>query len=228
MTTKLSTLQDWVDCVAQLTQPQQIHWCDGSDAENTRLIEVMTRSGDLIPLDRKTYPDCYLHRSDPSDVARVEHLTFVCTKKEIEAGPNNHWMDPAAAHAKIDALFAGAMRGRTMYVIPYCMGPIDSPYARLGVEITDSPYVVVNMRLMTRMGAAALARIEKEGSFVKGLHSTGDLDPERRFIMHCPEELTSRVLAPGTAAMHSSAKNAMRCVSPVTRRVRRAGWRSTC
>jgi phosphoenolpyruvate carboxykinase (GTP) len=197
MTTKLSTLQDWVDCVAQLTQPQQIHWCDGSDAENTRLIEVMTRSGDLIPLDRKTYPDCYLHRSDPSDVARVEHLTFVCTKKEIEAGPNNHWMDPAAAHAKIDALFAGAMRGRTMYVIPYCMGPIDSPYARLGVEITDSPYVVVNMRLMTRMGAAALARIEKEGSFVKGLHSTGDLDPERRFIMHFPEELTIKSIGSG-------------------------------
>jgi phosphoenolpyruvate carboxykinase (GTP) len=197
MTTKLSTLQDWVDAVAQLTQPENIHWCDGSDAENDRLIAAMNESGDLLPLDSENYPNCYLHRSDPSDVARVEHLTFVCTENEDDAGPNNHWMKPADAHAKIDALFAGAMQGRTMYVIPYCMGPIDSPFARLGVEITDSPYVVVNMRLMTRMGTAALKRIEKEGTFVKGLHSTGDLDPERRFIMHFPEELTIKSIGSG-------------------------------
>ena len=118
----------------------------------------MTESGDLLPLDQETYPDCYLHRSDPSDVARVEHLTFVCTDNEQDAGPNNHWMQPAKGHAKIDALFEGAMQGRTLYVIPYCMGPIDSPYARCGVEITDSAYVVVNMNLMTRMGTPALAR----------------------------------------------------------------------
>jgi len=118
MATTLSTLQEWVDAVADLTQPENIHWCDGSDAENTRLIELMTDSGDLIPLDKENYPDCYLHRSDPSDVARVEHLTFVCTNLEDDAGPNNHWMNPADAHAKIDALFAGAMKGRTMYVIP--------------------------------------------------------------------------------------------------------------
>jgi phosphoenolpyruvate carboxykinase (GTP) len=197
MATTLSTLQEWVDAVADLTQPENIHWCDGSDAENTRLIELMTDSGDLIPLDKENYPDCYLHRSDPSDVARVEHLTFVCTNLEDDAGPNNHWMNPADAHAKIDALFAGAMKGRTLYVIPYCMGPIESPYARLGVEITDSPYVVVNMRLMTRMGQPALARIEKEGKFVKGLHSTGDLDPERRFIMHFPEELSIKSIGSG-------------------------------
>ena len=197
MTTTLSALQDWVDEVAQLTQPKDIHWCDGSDSENTRLIEEMAESGTLMPLDQENYPGCYLHRSDPSDVARVEHLTFVCTGDEADAGPNNHWMNPADAHEKIDALFEGAMQGRTMYVIPYCMGPIDSPYARLGVEITDSPYVVVNMRLMTRMGAAALARIEDEGKFVKGLHSTGDLDPERRFIMHFPEELTIKSIGSG-------------------------------
>ena len=197
MPTTLSTLQEWVDKVAELTQPDNVHWCDGSEAENARLIEAMTASGDLLPLDQENYPDCYLHRSDPSDVARVEHLTFVCTSEADDAGPNNHWMDPAAAHEKIDALFAGAMKGRTMYVIPYCMGPIESPYARLGVEITDSPYVVVNMRLMTRMGQPALARIEKEGKFVKGLHSTGDLDPERRFIMHFPEELTIKSIGSG-------------------------------
>jgi len=197
MTTKLSALQEWVDAVAQLTQPENVHWCDGSDAENDQLVAAMNESGDLLPLDSENYPNCYLHRSDPSDVARVEHLTFICTEDEDDAGPNNHWMKPADAHSKIDTLFAGAMQGRTMYVIPYCMGPIDSPFARLGVEITDSPYVVVNMRLMTRMGTAALKRIENEGTFVKGLHSTGDLDPERRFIMHFPEELTIKSIGSG-------------------------------
>jgi phosphoenolpyruvate carboxykinase (GTP) len=197
MTTTLSSLQEWVDSVAARTQPDSIHWCDGGDAENDRLIAEMCESGVLSPLNREAFPGCYLHLSDPSDVARVEHLTFVCTREEEDAGQNNHWMDPDAAHAKIDALFEGAMQGRTMYVIPYCMGPIDSPYSRLGVEITDSPYVVVNMRLMTRMGKKALQRIEKEGSFVKGLHSTGDLDPERRFIMHFPEELTIKSIGSG-------------------------------
>ena len=197
MATRLPALQEWVDSVAKLTQPEDIHWCNGSDAEFKRLINQMNRSGDLLELDQESYPHCYLHRSDPSDVARVEHLTFVCTKNEADAGSNNNWLDPEQAHRKIDALFEGAMQGRTMYVIPYCMGPIDSPYARLGVEITDSPYVVVNMKLMTRMGSAALARIEKEGQFVKGLHSTGDLDPKKRFIMHFPEELSIKSFGSG-------------------------------
>jgi len=197
MTTTLNSLQEWVDSVAELTQPDDIHWCDGSEAENDRLIAEMCESGTLSKLNDDAFPDCYLHLSDPSDVARVEHLTFVCTSSKEDAGPNNNWMAPDDAHEKIDALFAGAMQGRTMYVVPYCMGPIDSPYARLGVEITDSPYVVVNMRLMTRMGKSALARVEKEGSFVKGLHSTGDLDPERRFIMHFPEELSIKSIGSG-------------------------------
>ena len=193
----LDALNRWVDDVARLTEPSSIRWCDGSDAEYADLVQTMLASGDLLPLNQDTHPRSYLHRSHPSDVARVEHLTFVCTSDEADAGPNNHWMDPAEAHAKIDALFAGAMRGRTMYVIPYCMGPIDSPLARCGVEITDSPYVVANMRIMTRMGSAALARIEREGRFVKGLHSTGDLDPERRFIMHFPEELSIKSIGSG-------------------------------
>ncbi len=197
MTTTLSTLQDWVDQVAKLTQPEDIHWCNGSEAEYKRLINQMCRSGDLIALNEDDYPNCYLHRSDPSDVARVEHLTYVCSENEEDAGPNNHWMNPADAHEKIDALFEGAMQGRTMYVIPYCMGPIDSPYARMGVEISDSPYVVVNMKIMTRMGKPALARIESEGAFVKGLHSIGDLNPERRFIMHFPEELSIKSFGSG-------------------------------
>src|SRR3954465_4825852 len=182
-------LKTWVEDVARLTKPDSIYWCTGSEEENTRLIEGMLASGDLIKLNPRTHPNCYLHRSHPSDVARVEHLTFVCTSSREDAGPNNHWMNPDEAHQRIDALFDGAMKGRTLYVVPYCMGPIDSPYARCGVEITDSPYVVASMRVMTRMGNEALRRIERDGSFVKGLHSTGDLSPERRFIMHFPEEL---------------------------------------
>jgi len=195
--TKLETLDRWVADVARLTKPDHIHWCDGSEQEYDALVEKMLANGDLIELNPRTHPNCYLHHSDVSDVARVEHLTFICTTNKDDAGPNNHWMDPSEAHAKIDALFDGCMKGRTLYVIPYCMGPIDSPLARCGVEITDSPYVVANMRIMTRMGAAALARIERDGKFVKGLHSTGELDPHKRFILHFPEELTIKSIGSG-------------------------------
>ena len=197
MTTKLDALTSWVDEVAARTQPDAIHWCDGSEAEYEDLVQLMLADGTLSKLNEETYPNCYLHLSDPSDVARVEHLTFVCTSEEQDAGPNNHWMAPEEGHRKVDELFDGAMRGRTMYVIPYCMGPVDSPYSRCGVEITDSPYVVINMKLMTRMGTRALQRIERDGHFVKGLHSTGDLDPERRLIMHFPEELTIKSIGSG-------------------------------
>ena len=223
MSTKLDSLQQWVDDVARLTRPDNIHWCDGSDAENAMLVERMLATGDLLKLDPQSHPDCYLHRSSPSDVARVEHLTFVCTPERDDAGPNNHWMAPADAHAKIDALFAGCMKGRTMYVVPYCMGPIDSPLARCGVEITDSPYVVANMRVMTRMGAAALARIEREGTFVKGLHSTGELDPDRRFIMHFPDELTIKSYGSGYGgnALLGKKSHALRIAS---HQARSEGW----
>ncbi len=197
MSSKLAALNDWVASVAQLTQPAAIHWCDGSDAENSRLVSLMLSTGDLVRLNESSHPNCFLHRSSPSDVARVEHLTFVCTSNREDAGQNNHWMSPADAHAKMDALYAGCMRGRTLYVVPYCMGPIDSPLSRCGVEITDSPYVVANMRIMTRMGAPALARIEREGHFVRGLHSVGELDPDRRFIMHFPEELAIQSFGSG-------------------------------
>ncbi|MCX7042721.1 MAG: phosphoenolpyruvate carboxykinase (GTP) [Gammaproteobacteria bacterium] len=197
MSSNLDALSRWVDSVASLTKPRRIEWCDGSDAENSRLLELMQETGDLVALNDSTHPDCYLHRSHPSDVARVEHLTFVCTPNREDAGPNNHWLSPEDGHARMNALYDGCMHGRTMYVVPYCMGPIDSPLARCGVEITDSPYVVANMRIMTRMGAAALQRIEREGTFVKGLHSIGELDPDRRFIMHFPEELSIKSYGSG-------------------------------
>jgi phosphoenolpyruvate carboxykinase (GTP) len=189
---------DWVAEVANLTTPDRIHWFDGSAAETARLRNELVARKELAPLNEKTFPDCHIARSHPSDVARVEHLTFICTKDKDDAGPNNHWMPPADAHVKMDALFKGCMKGRTLYVVPYCMGPIDSPYSRCGVEITDSAYVVLNMNIMTRAGGAALERIAAEGGkFVKGLHSTGELDPDRRFIMHFPEELSIQSFGSG-------------------------------
>ena len=219
----LDALNDWVASVALLTKPERIHWCDGSDAENAELIARMEADGTLVKLNEQTHPDSWLHRSHPDDVARVEHLTFVCTPERDDAGPNNHWMPPADGHAQMDALFEACMRGRTMYVVPYCMGPIDSPLSRCGVEITDSPYVVANMRIMTRMGAAALARIEREGSFVRGLHSTGELDPNRRFIMHFPEELTIKSFGSGYGgnALLGKKCHALRIAS---HQARKEGW----
>ena len=187
----------WVDQVAKHTQPDHIYWCDGSQSEFQSLQRELIAAKELLPLNSQSFPGCVLSRSHPADVARVEHLTFVCSKHRDDAGPNNHWLDPAQAHAQMDALFAGCMQGRTLYVVPYCMGPIDSPFSRCGVEITDSAYVVLNMQLMTRMGRAALERITRDGTFVRGLHSTGDLDPKRRFIMHFPEELSIQSFGSG-------------------------------
>jgi phosphoenolpyruvate carboxykinase (GTP) len=180
-------LKDWVDDVAKLTQPDDIVWCDGSDAEYRRLVGEQIERGELTELNPKTYPNCFLARSDPRDVARVEHLTFICCEREDDAGPTNHWMSPAEAEARVKPLFEGAMRGRTMYVVPYIMGPAGSEISEVGVEITDSPYVVINMRIMTRMGRVALDQLGDEGTFVKGLHSLGDLSPERRYILHFPQ-----------------------------------------
>ena len=197
MSTSNTELQSWVKEVSEMTKPDNIYWCNGSKEEYEEFIQQMLGTGDLMKLNEETFPNCYLHRSDPSDVARVEHLTFICTEDSEDAGPNNNWMDPKEAHEKLDDLFENCMEGRTMYVIPYCMGPIGSELSRCGVEITDSPYVVANMYLMTRMGDEALSRIEKEGGFVKGIHSTGDLDPDKRFIMHFPDEKVIRSIGSG-------------------------------
>ncbi len=182
------SLSDWVRDVAQRTRPAQIVWCDGSQEENDRLVQAMLGDGTLVELDQGLYPGCYLHRSHPSDVARTEHLTFICSDTAEEAGPTNHWMSPDDARAKVLPLFDGVMAGRTMYVVPYLMGPVGSPSAKVGVEITDSPYVVVNMRIMTRMGKVALDALGDGADFCRGLHSLGDLDPARRFICHFPRE----------------------------------------
>lgn len=186
--TNNARLHNWVEEVSRLTKPDHIHWCDGSEKEYQGFIGAMQRQGTLKELNQNTHPNCYLHSSDPNDVARTEHLTFICTRSKDDAGPNNNWMDPKEAKEKIGKLFEGSMKGRTMYVVPYLMGPVGSPYSKVGVEITDSLYVVANMYIMTRMGNRALEQLGTSDDFVPGLHSLGDLSPDRRFIMHFPEE----------------------------------------
>jgi len=181
-------LESWVEESARLTKPLKIVWCDGSQAENERLTQEMLRDGTYIELNQRTYPRCYLHRSNPNDVARTEGVTFICTRKKDDAGPTNNWMAPDAARQQVQPLFDGAMKGRTLYVVPYILGPATSPYSKVGVEITDSAYVVANMYIMSRIGKVALDRLGSSTDFVPGLHSLGDVDPKRRFILQFPEE----------------------------------------
>ncbi len=185
---KNMTLDRFVKNVSDLTKPNNIIWCDGSDNENKEIISKMLINGVLIKLNSKKYPNCYLHRSDPNDVARTEHLTFICSKNEDDAGPTNNWAQPDKFKAKLNELFEGVMKERDMYIVPYLMGPENSQYSQVGIQITDSPYVVVNLRIMTKMGKIALDHLGESSNFVKGIHSTGDLSPERRFIGHFPDE----------------------------------------
>ena len=183
-------LDQWIQAIATIATPDDIVLCDGSSEEIGGLEKKMVADGTFIALNGSRYPHSFLHRSHPSDVARTEQLTFICCEKKEDAGPTNNWMSPAEAKSRVWPLFSKAMAGRTMYVVPYLMGPADSPYARVGVEITDSAYVVANLRVMTRMGDVALRRLGNSSNFVKGLHSLGDLSPERRFICHFPETRT--------------------------------------
>ena len=188
--TRSRQLFNWVAEMAWFTKADRIVWCDGSEQERERLTELAVATGALIPLNQSKRPGCYLHRSNPNDVARAEDLTFICTPSKDEAGPTNNWMAPDEAYKKLGGWLEGSMRGRTMYVVPYVLGPIGSPFAKVGVELTDSLYVVLNMRIMTRMGRPALDLLGESGDFNRGLHCTLDLDPKRRLICHFPQDNT--------------------------------------
>ena len=179
---------DWIDEMAAMTQPDQIVWIDGSEAQLDALRAEAVATGEMEKLNEEKLPGCYLHRTAVNDVARVEDRTFICCKNQADAGPTNNWMDPAEMYAKLKGLYTGSMKGRTMYVIPYSMGVVGSPFAKYGIELTDSIYVVLNMCIMTRVGANVAALLDEH--FVKGLHAKAQIDPENRYIVHFPEENT--------------------------------------
>ncbi len=189
MTTKNQALLTWIDEMAAITKPEKIVWIDGSEAQLEALRAEACSTGEIEKLDQEKLPGCYLHRTDPLDVARVEDRTFICAKTEKEAGPTNNWMDPQEAYKMMYELFDGSMKGRTMYVIPYSMGVIGSPFSKIGIELTDSIYVVLNMHIMTRIGAKVLEALG-DGEFVKGLHSRAQMNAEKKYIMHFPEDNT--------------------------------------
>jgi phosphoenolpyruvate carboxykinase (GTP) len=180
----------WIDECAKLTTPDRIVWCDGSPEERNRLYEQGVKEGVFIKLNQQKWPGCYYHRSNPNDVARTEHLTFICGPSDDLAGPTNNFMNDKQAYAKLRGLFNGCMKGRTMYVVPFVMGPIGSPMAKVGVQLTDSIYVAVSMGIMTRMGNVAWKQLGESNEFTRCLHSVGDVNPDRRYICHFPLDNT--------------------------------------
>lgn len=188
--TKNKHVLTWVDEMIALVKPDEVVWIDGSEEQLEELRKQAMSTGEIIKLNEEKLPGCYLHRTDPNDVARVEHRTFICSRKEEDAGPTNNWMDPQEAYTKLGKIFDGSMKGRTAYIIPYSMGPIGSEFAKIGIEITDSIYVVLNMAIMTRVSDKVLEVLGDSNDFVRGLHSKATLDAENKYICHFPEDNT--------------------------------------
>ncbi|MSO55816.1 MAG: phosphoenolpyruvate carboxykinase (GTP) [Acidobacteria bacterium] len=218
-----SAIRSWVGEIEALTMPSAVVYCDGSNDEKDRLVAECLVTGELIELNQQKLPGCYLHRSAPHDVARTEQLTFICTTHQDDTGPTNNWMAPDAARDKLTPLFRGSMKGRTMFVVPFLMGPPGSPYSKVGVEITDSRYVVLNMRIMTRVGKPALDELGDSPDFARCLHSLGDLSPDRRFIVHFPEENTVWSIGSGYGGNALLGKKCM-ALRLASYQARKEGW----
>ncbi|MCB9357254.1 MAG: phosphoenolpyruvate carboxykinase (GTP) [Calditrichaeota bacterium] len=213
----------WVDECIKLCKPDKVHWCDGSDAERDMLTKMLLDRGEFQRLNEKNWPNCFLYRSDPTDVARTEKVTYICSEKESDCGPTNNYLSPADAEAQIRPRYDGCMKGRTMYVLPYVMGPLGSPYSKVGFQLTDSVYVVLNMFIMARVGKKALDQLGNSTDFVKGMHSIGELKPETRAICHFPErnEIWSFGSGYGGNALLGKKCHALRIASA---QARREGW----
>ncbi|MBQ1213179.1 MAG: phosphoenolpyruvate carboxykinase, partial [Clostridia bacterium] len=183
-------INEWISEMAAMTTPDSIVWIDGTEEQAEKLRAEACATGEIIKLNEELLPNCYLHRTAINDVARVENRTFICTSKKEDAGNINNWMDPKECYEKLSKLYKGSMKGRTMYVIPYSMGVVGSDFAKYGIELTDSIYVVLNMLIMTRVGTAVLEQLGDSADFIKGLHAKADLDEENRYIVHFPEDNT--------------------------------------
>lgn len=233
-------LLKWLDKMVEMCQPASVHWCDGSNAEWDKLCALMEGNGSMIRLNQEKRPNSFLVRSDPRDVARVEGRTFICSYGKEDAGPTNNWEEPRKMRAKLKRLFKGCMEGRVMYIVPFCMGPLGSPISQYGVQVTDSPYAVLNMKIMTRMGQPVLDTLGEKDFFIPCLHSVGmplsegvedvpwPCDPENTHIVHFPEQRTIVSYGSGYGGNALLEKSVWPCASPPVWPGIMSGWPNIC
>jgi phosphoenolpyruvate carboxykinase (GTP) len=226
--TQNKAVLNWIDEMTAMTKPDKIVWIDGSEEQLEALRAEACSTGEMYKLNQEKLPGCYYHRTAVNDVARVEDRTFICTPTQEEAGPTNNWVEPSEMYDRLNKLYDGAMKGRTCYVLPYSMGPVGSPFAKYGIELTDSIYVVLNMNIMTRIGNKVLEALGDSPDFIKGLHAKKDLDAENRYIVHFPQDNAIYSINSGYGGNVLLGKNASLCALLPIWDAMKAGWLSIC